>query len=264
MVDQYPIFTLKTSDHSDEVKIKYIRTTTDPESVKGSLIDIDTTDEMKEKVGKNSYFITKIGEYDIFARFYNCSILGNYLLTFDKWPVLYMTVIYERKFLTGKLFDLYLSFTIDNEEKKEITQPSNYVNRTVRGKFSLDFLNEDGFIDRIKKSLNEQIGEYIINKYVENKITNIDITEANNYKNSLIEKSLEILKPREIVFTSKKHIIEHDMFDICEQLKPVIYTGIHIRDSDRSEGTQNDFDIPTSVINVKDLTDDFSKIDDLF
>ena len=268
--DAYPVFTMKTTNDTDCIQFKYIGWTKEPEKVKSELIEINTDSEMMNKAGKNSYYIGKFGSYDVFARFYACRVLGNYLLSHDKIPVFYMTVIYEKKFLTGNLFNYFLYFTIDSESRKELKKPKNYINKTVYGKFTLELVDDTDLLERIREDYPQYVEEYLLqqNKDLSKKDISIDemqkmIEDAKSKKDNIIKDILELFKPFEISFKSKKHVIEKLMFNFCSKIPVLVHTGIKIRDNDRTGDNEASYEFPEKGITIDELKKKYINEDDL-
>src|SRR5690606_19995701 len=80
-----------------------------------------------------------------------CNIPGDFLIKNSRIPVYYLSIIYNRQFITGNLFNIFLYFTIDEETKKRLDKPNKYYKALMNGKFSLQFVPVDeNFLDKIK------------------------------------------------------------------------------------------------------------------
>jgi hypothetical protein len=74
---------------------------------------------------------------NVYAIFYKCNISDAFLLGNKRLPVMYTTIMYERPFATGHLFDITLYFEISNDTKK-INNPQELFNTTFNGKYYID------------------------------------------------------------------------------------------------------------------------------
>jgi hypothetical protein len=258
--DALPVFVMKTINDTNSIKFKYIGWTKTPEKVSGELIEIETDTKMMNRIGKNSYFIGKFGQYDVFARFYMCHLIGDYLLTHDKIPIFYMTIIYERRFITGNLFNYFLYFTMTKESRKELKTPKNYINKVVFGKFSLELVDDTNFLSRVQSEYPECMEEYLMTQ--NDTLKKKDITseeskqilkEIKEKKVSLINELHDVFKPVEILFKSRKYIIEKIMYNVCESLKPLIFTGLKIRDNDRFKDNEESYEFPDKALTVDEI-----------
>lgn len=266
----FPVFIMKTMNEMNIIQFKYIGWTKEPEKINGELIEINTSQKMMKNVGKNSYYIGKFDDYDVFARFYMCRIIGNYLLSHDKIPVFYMTIIYEKKFITGNLFNYFLYFTMDTESRKELKKPKNYINKIVHGKFTLEMVDDTDLLDRIIIEYPKYIDEFLLhqNKNLsKSSISNEEmqkiIDDVKNKKDSIIKNTLDLFKPQEIDFKSKKYIIEKIMFNFCEKIHLLVHTGIKIRDGDRIGDNETSYEFPEKASTIEELRKKYINEDDL-
>lgn len=125
------VFQVKAITNSNNAKIIHSGYITDGDRFADELIDIGGKDVMN-----NGETALKISQ-NIFVKFYKCNITDAYLLTNRKLPILYGTVMYERPFTTGYLFNLtvYLEISSDSTLIKE---PSKLLTTTFDGKYSID------------------------------------------------------------------------------------------------------------------------------
>ena len=86
------------------------------------------------------------GPYQITMRACACNISGSYLISNTKLPVYYATLLYEKQFVSGQLFTLFVYFTLDTETKKVLLHPKNYVNKSMGGKFTLELVSDESFL----------------------------------------------------------------------------------------------------------------------
>jgi hypothetical protein len=125
------VFQVKAINNTNTAKISHQGYITDGERFADELIDIGGKDIMN-----NGETALKISP-SIFAKFYKCNITDAYLLTNKKLPILYGTVMYERPFTTGYLFNLTVYLEITNDLTL-IKDPSKILNTMFTGKYSID------------------------------------------------------------------------------------------------------------------------------
>lgn len=106
---------------------------------------------LDEEIGDPAYYINSVveknGENNIFVRYYKCNVLGGYLLKEDKIPLYYTHVNFTRGIVSGFLFNLWIFFIPDEETKKSIKHPNNYVNKTMTGKFVMQLILDGNVAD---------------------------------------------------------------------------------------------------------------------
>jgi hypothetical protein len=269
MTDNYdnavPVFQLKTTYGSNSVKTKIIGVTGNEEDIRSKKMEFQTDDVSINKFGKNVLYIDSYKGYNIKAQAYISNIGGTYLVTQPKWPVMYMSLLYERKFVSGCIFSIFVFFEMSEESKKELSDLKKYVNNNIYGKFSIEIIRDDKFDDLLNNNFKEKLEEKIMASYsdkftelsnndpskleslmeeIQNKITE----ELNTYKQLLDTVYLEF-------FTNKTKIIKY-MTNLCKNKKilELIRFGINEREEERR--TKNDvelFEMPQKYINLRDI-----------
>lgn len=125
------VFQLKALKNTNTSKIKPVGIVDKGSSFADERIDVGSKEIMNN--GEKALKITE----DIYVMFYKSNISDVYLLTNKKLPVLYASIMYQRPFTTGFLFNLYLNFSIisDTSKIKNVNELFTY---TFEGKYEIE------------------------------------------------------------------------------------------------------------------------------
>ena len=136
-----PVFKFKpTSDNS--AICKYIGVIDNKQELYDEPLDLLGT-------GKdNSVMVLgQFGNYDVTVKGCICNVVANYLLKHKKMPIYYATVLYDKRFVSGYLFTVFYYFEISEETTKELTDPKKFINKYMKGKFTIELVADDGFLE---------------------------------------------------------------------------------------------------------------------
>lgn len=259
-----PVFHInpETSTRVKTVLTAYVK---NDERINDDQLDIDMSKELREKIGDNTLLISQINGYVLIGKYCACNIPGNYLVENTKLPVYYLSVIYNRTFITGCLFNIFLYFTMDGESKKLLNEPRKYYKALINGKFTIQFVPiDDNFLDKIRC----YVEETILKKYqkeIENtkdeqnkdELFEKVVCEVNNemnvYKDFLEEKQMDDRKP-----TPKsvyKILLRYSESPIFKMLSTY---GLMLREKERikeryPDGMNESYNIPNKVINLNKI-----------
>lgn len=282
MTDNYenavPVFRLKTSYGSNTVTTKIIGVTGNEQDLKSERMEFETDTKSINELGKNALFIEKYKGYTIKAQAYISNIGGTYLVTQPKLPIMYMSILYERKFLSGCIFSIFVFFEISDESKKELTDPQKYINHPITGKFSIEIIRDDNFNDLLNTKFKEHLEEKIMacysDRFMEIQNNNINNnTEMTNLMEEIQNKSLEefntYTKLLDTVylehFTNKTKLIKYmTNFAKNEKILELVRFGIDQREEERK--TKNDvelFEKPKRCINLRDIKNNPEILDEM-
>jgi len=262
-----PVFHLKpkTSTRTQCILTMYAN---NEERINDSQLDIETSEELKSKIGENTLLIGVVNNYFVIGKFCACNIPGDYLISNSKNPVYYLTIIYNKQFLTGCLFNLFLYFNIDEETKNRLNEPKKYFKAFLDGKYTIQFVpTDEDFLEQVKdliqenlmikyseefnnaeKEENYDIQDKIMEKIVEE--TNLELKE---YENFFEEKSFDIDNS---TFPSQK-VVLNKLNSLCDTLtfKKLLSYVLEIRENERVKEKCPDIlcEIPKNVINLNEI-----------
>jgi hypothetical protein len=72
-----------------------------------------------------------------FVKFYKCNITDAYLSANKKLPIMYASIMYERPFTTGYLFNILIYFEI-TDDLSNLSNLSELLSKSYTGKYSMD------------------------------------------------------------------------------------------------------------------------------
>jgi hypothetical protein len=129
-MSKHAVFTIKPKKKTNYIKIKYVGT------IENEKIADDLVKCMFDN--KDNEFIFPIMD-NIVAQFYHCNISDIFLLQTKTLPVMYASVLYQNKFLTSLLFNIFISFTI----KTNVKSDKELINSTLEGEYEFSIKLDD-------------------------------------------------------------------------------------------------------------------------
>jgi hypothetical protein len=269
--DIIPVFHLKpkTTSRVENILTLYIKKDS---QLHDDQLEIETTPEMKEKIGENTLLLGTVNSYVMIGKYCACNIPGSYLLENNRIPIYYLSIIYNRQFITGCLFNIFLYFDIDEDTKKRLDTPQKYYKALMNGKFVVKFVPlDDDFLGKIRPfiereymikyndALEKCVSEEEKTKMMEKIIDVID-NEMNEFTKILKEKSFEHKVP-----TQKEVYKVLNSYCDLPAFKKMVNYGLLMREKERLEdrypdGTEDIYKIPENIIKLSDIKKDPSKL----
>jgi len=124
-VNVYGVYTVKTYENENAIKIKQL-----------GLLDSTTTKKPADTRLEKTLTIKD----NVMGYFFNCNITNNFLVQTKKLPVMYMFLEYNYKnLLRSELFRIFLYFTIEDDIKNE----KQLIREKLNGKYTMEILLED-------------------------------------------------------------------------------------------------------------------------
>jgi hypothetical protein len=109
--------------------------------------------------------------YTLTAEAYICNIPHPYIASTVKYPVYYLSFIYFKQFIKGRLFSIYIYFDITKESKDLlIKNPRNLISSRIQGNYYYTITLDEGLSN---KFLNHKLNEIETNVLHQN-LTNAD------------------------------------------------------------------------------------------
>jgi len=203
------VFRIKPESNTNRAVIKYVGKLNEDEKLGDEIIELDKTLHPNSLiVGKNAIPMKNIDSFNMVGRLYRCNIVSTHIVVSRRYPLMYLTVEYERPLVSGSLFQLFLSLDMDIKQKREIMDSKNnagYVGLTFSGSWYLHMDCDDELVENYERylvqMLEEEAGMILVS---ENKdMTDDDICEwVENYvrENRVFYDGL--IKEREFKFTT--------------------------------------------------------------
>jgi len=227
--DIQPVFRLHAKNKSDQLTLKFEGTCT-PESVIGDQV-IELTDEqlkLHKIVGdiddSDKYALTLLkdhNQYYVHGKLYHCNMIGQYLVTNMKWPLIQLLVTYVRQAVAGYLFAVFLYFQPSEDDLKSCSHPKEYVNKSFNGTYTLEIKSDD---DMFEKGYKE---------YMKQKNENITDEELLEYE--------KLMSSRKYKFTTFDDACNYIIVNICNN--PLFSNIIKYSIYCREEGKQKEYQI---------------------
>lgn len=267
-----PVFRLKPTDETRCI-CKWLGNINVEEKLADSAIEFEGSNLDKSKISnKYTYFIGTYGSYSLMAKACTCNISASYILKNTKLPVSYVTFLYDKRFVSGQLFTMFIYFTFDEDTQKGLDAPVKYVNKLMSGKYTVEFVSDDNFLTHVLDKKRPEIENLLFAEHVNNFDNSTD-DEKNKLFAQVAQQTeekldgyrkffqiIEIKKPKNsILFDHMNNIINSPLFD------DLVNVGLEMREKERKEKScpDQDYKIPKRVINLKEIKDNPDKIDEL-
>lgn len=270
-----PIFRLKPEYNDDYVIVKMIGTIREGDTMQDEQMDFETDKEMKDKYGQNLLFISKVDTYTLMGKFFSCNITGDYLLSNTKLPIFYLSIMYERQFVTGFLYSYYVYFTPDAKTQAELTEPKKYLNTNLHGTYTIELVTDDDFMNQFinftKPILEEQmleemadlhkdelVDELTMNRMIQQVLDNVELK---------MKQYIELLSPIKIDITNNKNVFIKTIKELCknETFLELVKYSVQLRDFNRRGGKEGNFNykLPKRIFDLATLKSNPNKIDEM-
>ena len=175
----FPVFRIKP-ETTTRGQIKFVGTIKQHEKLIDETVELDldkdnTFIDKKYynpllKDSTNTLYLGEILGYEITAKIHKCNLSGNFLIINTEYPIYYISFMYSKPIVSGNIFDYYLTFEIDKDDKNKLNKPSKYTNAYINGTFKFGI--------NINKKILNNYRELLQNKLFSDK----DITEEINKK----------------------------------------------------------------------------------
>jgi hypothetical protein len=151
------VFRIKPESNTNRAVIKYIGKLNADEKLGDEIIELDTPLHPNALVvGKHAIPIKKIDSFDMVGRLYRCNIVSTHIVVSRRYPLMYLTVEYERPLVSGSLLQLFLSLDMDIKQKRKIMDSKNnagYVGLTFTGSWYLHMDCDDELVENYERFL---------------------------------------------------------------------------------------------------------------
>lgn len=276
-----PVFQFKPT-FDDRVLCKWIGNITNKDKLHDDVMELDK--EYQESL-TNALGFSELRGYSIHIKLCDCNIAADFLIKKDKdteklvinnrkIPVYYTTIMYANQLVSGMLVTIYLYFTLDDKtvEKIESSGPKKLVNAQLTGKYSIEFVTDEGILSKIIEKSPPFIEEKGMIAYADRFEDMTDEKKATMFEKleKLVEEThnnyRKIFEAEDIKFTpSKKKFVKlmTDKFKL-PGFKDVLKYSLQFREDDRKEKMcpDQDYTAPKRVINLEEFRDDPKKLDE--
>jgi hypothetical protein len=256
-----PVFRLKPIYQNNVCEVKLVGYMDPTQKLGDEVIDIDTTEDVKNLHGKNVDFVCNIDGYNITACIYKNNIIGNYLLKNDFLPVYSISIAYSKTLVDGFLFDIFIGFQLNEESKKILKDPKKCYNARLYGEFKLKLYCDEEVIENFEKVLNLVEEKIVQESKVLDKMNTMNeddftvfliksIEERKTFLNEL--KDGKILEP--LTSVSKTSQFLRNIYK-DNDLTPLFKVALDVRQEERRKkyNAIDKYEIPKKVLNIRDV-----------
>jgi hypothetical protein len=254
------VYRINPIRNTNEIRIKFLgNSAIDEKLTKNVPVEFKADYETVSKYGENTIYFGKHGDYEVKGKIYFCNISDDYILKNDKYPLFYLSIIYEKQFVSGFLFAVFINFKPD----EKITNIKEVINSDLHGKFTVEFSDVDGFTTKILDKVCEKNKEEIMMKYIKEfesldegtKELN-DLLEKIDFEIKEINKNLKEFSKGETLdkYTKIEYIIDNIFlyYTKNKHFLSMIDAGLNLVDYDRrGQQPEGNFNLPTKIINMR-------------
>jgi hypothetical protein len=274
LANMIPVFHLKPAS-STRTKCTLTMYIDKAERLSDDQLEVETSEEIREKIGNNTLLIGTVNSYVIIGKYCACNIPGSYLLENSKFPVYYLSVIYNKQFVTGCLFNLFLYFTMDDDTKKRLNTPQKYYKALMDGKFTVQCMpTDEDFLDKVKSFVEQEI----MLKYQDEFSKNSDLEFQDKIMDSVVNDIDSEMNEIKKFFESQPFDKENDrvptqksvfkrLNEMCDSkvFKKLVSYGLLIREKERYEEKCPDasYEAPKNIINLREIKENPEKLDEI-
>jgi hypothetical protein len=271
--DMLPVFRLLIKPGSEYANLKIHGTIYRDNELKDEVMDFETDKQMIEEHGKDIYFIKKYLGYRVIGKAFLCNISSGYLLNTNKFPIFYMSIVYDKQFVTGFAFHIYAYYKLDAETIKKLNNdPKKYLNTTFKGTLSLEIIRDEDFIEKFVEFQKPKIMEKLIEEYaiehVNEEITEQCMSNINELCKKKLDEYINLFNPIKLEgYLNKRQIIYKYIFPILNNplIIDMVDAYIQMKENERKKERQGvyDFTIPKRIFNLAELQKNPNKINEI-
>lgn len=158
-----PVFRLKAESNSNRAIIKYVGNIGEDDKLGDEIIELDKPLHIDHQtVGKHAIPMERLDSFEMVGRIYRCNIVGSHIVVSRRYPLMYLTVEYDRPLVSGSLFQIFLSLDMDIKQKRELMDSKNnakYVGLNISGTWYLHMDCDDELIENYERYLVQMLEE---------------------------------------------------------------------------------------------------------
>ena len=147
-VNKTPFFRAQTVRGEDRIKITHLGNLDHDQDL------IDEEVELSQNIGMGV-----VDTYSTYCKVYKCNITLSGLV--QKIPLMYLSVTYERKIISGSLFSIYCYVTLDDESFKRLKSVKSFDGLKFDGKMSIEMECDKELLDSLSAQQREHLSSLI-------------------------------------------------------------------------------------------------------
>jgi hypothetical protein len=264
-----PVFRLKPVYDQNICEVKLVGYKEPSQKLGDEVIDIDTPEQVQLLHGKNVDLISHIDSYNVTGCIYKNNIVGDYIFKNDFLPVYSISIAYSKTLVDGFLFDIFIGFKLSEESKKLLEDPKKVPNARIYGEYILKLYCDDEVIENFDKVLQLVENATVSEPEVLSKMDTMSEDEFMNYLGGEVEKRKQVfidLKDGKLLpaltSVNKTATFLRNLYK-NNNLNPLFKVALDIRQEERRKkyNAVEKYDIPTKVLNIKDVESDPTMLD---
>lgn len=163
-ITKYNVFQLRGINNTNKARLK----------LAGYITDDNQYDDEEIILDINTKATTKEIMDTVFVKMYKCRMTDGFVSSHKKLPLMYASIFYQKKFVTGYLFSVYIYFDIETDTKKFKTLRA-LTDSELDGKYTLEIVmdKKTEVIDLDKFMGYERTIDYLLNIIQSDEIKNI-------------------------------------------------------------------------------------------
>lgn len=255
-----------------ECQIKHVGYVSPTDKLGDEIIEIKTSEREINAVGKDTFLLNKINDYEITVNAYRNNIISGYLINNTNLPVCSLQFMYSKNIVVGYLFNVYIYFKLDPVKNYFLKSPKDYVGAKIYGIYYIKIDCDTELLDGFNNLLNNELQKYSLED-VAFEMGNNEFTDEKMME--MIEKDMkdkrefyEMLVKGKQVYLKKnlKKMVEEYLLPIVnsKHIKGLIKLALNIRAKKRVKeyGAFNgEYKIPKKVLNLQDIKNNPEIID---
>lgn len=260
------VFRIKPESNTNKAVIKYVGKLNEDEKLGDEIIELDRPLHTNSLiVGKHAIPLKKIDSFDILGRIYRCNIVSTHIVVSRRYPLMYLTIEYERPLVSGSLFQLFLSLDMDIKQKRAIIDSNNnagYVGLRFTGSWYLHMDCDEELTDNYDMYLEQMLNAEAIALLTDDNKDMSDEELSVYIKKYVRENRVfydNLIKEREFKFTTITKI--RDWFiELCSSEKFNKFVGIAMKCREiyrrKQAGIEDSmpYNIPKKVVKMTDIS----------
>ena len=209
-LEKHPIFRIKPTGQTTAI-IRHVGNINKDDKLGDEVVEVNKSNKCVN--ADNSISIKDIGEFEMVGRMYRCNIVGSHIVASARYPLIYLTINYDRPLVSGSLFQIFISIDVNN--KKKVKHNSQYVGMQITGTWCRHIDCDDELTENYERLLDDMLENdalEILSGSNENKQTMSDediVHWTDQYK--MTERTFydELIKEQKIEFTGIERVRDY-------------------------------------------------------
>ncbi len=245
-------------------------------------MEFDTSSQEIEQVGKNTLLVdVAFGTYQVTAKMFVCNIQNKYITSLtEKYPIYYMTYLYDKKFVSGKIVNYCLYFNLDEQSKQVMMDLKTCIGKTLTGYITLEFVDDEDTIKKYLGFVKTNKEEQLLKELMIAKLDTQDIGTKVLGENEMIEivEEMQVImhkfmepynnffKPIKLDnFMTRSHVVENYCKSQVksDMIKNYIKFVLEDREKERMKQYNFKYDLPKRIFDLAKIRENPELVDSM-